>query len=237
MSGLVFIISAPSGSGKSTLVGRILSLVPGLDFSVSYTTRPPRGSESNGREYYYVSRAEFERMIREGAFLEHADVFGNYYGTAKRFVEEAHSKGNDLLLDIDVQGAAQVRRCLPQQMRVSIFILPPNRDELERRLKLRSSAENVRDQEIIRRRLKTATREIENYREYDYILVNDDLERSTEALKAIILTERRKHAGGEPSAEERELQRLADARQLVNVHDRIQPILASFAPESTADRK
>lgn len=237
MSGLVFIISAPSGSGKSTLVGRILSLVPGLDFSVSYTTRPPRGSESNGREYYYVSRAEFERMIREGAFLEHADVFGNYYGTAKRFVEEAHSKGNDLLLDIDVQGAAQVRRCLPQQMRVSIFILPPNRDELERRLKLRSSAENVRDQEIIRRRLKTATREIENYREYDYILVNDDLERSTEALKAIILTERRKHAGGEPSAEERELQRLADARQLVNVHDRIQPILASFAPESTAVRK
>ena len=237
MSGLVFIISAPSGSGKSTLVGRILSLVPGLDFSVSYTTRPPRGSESNGREYYYVSRAEFERMIREGAFLEHADVFGNYYGTAKRFVEEAHSKGNDLLLDIDVQGAAQVRRCLPQQMRVSIFILPPNRDELERRLKLRSSAENVRDQEIIRRRLKTATREIENYREYDYILVNYDLERSTEALKAIILTERRKHAGGEPSAEERELQRLADARQLVNVHDRIQPILASFAPESTAVRK
>jgi guanylate kinase len=237
MSGLVFIISAPSGSGKSTLVGRILSLVPGLDFSVSYTTRPPRGSESNGREYYYVSRAEFERMIREGAFLEHADVFGNYYGTAKRFVEEAHSKGNDLLLDIDVQGAAQVRRCLPQQMRVSIFILPPNRDELERRLKLRSSAENVRDQEIIRRRLKTATREIENYREYDYILVNDDLERSTEALKAIILTERRKHAGGEPSAEERELQRLADARQLVNVHDRIQPIQASFAPESTAVRK
>ena len=237
MSGLVFIISAPSGSGKSTLVSRILSLVPGLDFSVSYTTRPPRGSESNGREYYYVSRAEFERMIREGAFLEHADVFGNYYGTAKRFVEEAHSKGNDLLLDIDVQGAAQVRRCLPQQMRVSIFILPPNRDELERRLKLRSSAENVRDQEIIRRRLKTATREIENYREYDYILVNDDLERSTEALKAIILTERRKHAGGEPSAEERELQRLADARQLVNVHDRIQPILASFAPESTAVRK
>ena len=237
MSGLVFIISAPSGSGKSTLVGMILSLVPGLDFSVSYTTRPPRGSESNGREYYYVSRAEFERMIREGAFLEHADVFGNYYGTAKRFVEEAHSKGNDLLLDIDVQGAAQVRRCLPQQMRVSIFILPPNRDELERRLKLRSSAENVRDQEIIRRRLKTATREIENYREYDYILVNDDLERSTEALKAIILTERRKHAGGEPSAEERELQRLADARQLVNVHDRIQPILASFAPESTAVRK
>jgi guanylate kinase len=97
---------------------------------------------------------------------------------------------------------------------------------------MRSSAENVRDQEIIQRRLKTASREIEDYREYDYILVNDDLERSTEALKAIIMTERRKHAGGEPTAEEREMTRLADARQLVNVHDRIQPILTSFAPES-----
>ncbi|MGE5113351.1 MAG: guanylate kinase [Acidobacteriaceae bacterium] len=232
MSGLVFIISAPSGSGKSTLVGRILSLVPGLDFSVSYTTRPPRGSESNGREYYYVSRAEFERMIREGAFLEHADVFGDYYGTARRFLDEAHGKGRDLLLDIDVQGAEQVRQCLPQQMRVSIFILPPDRTTLEKRLKMRSSAENMRDQEKIRRRLQTATREIEKYREYDYILVNDVLESSTEALKAIILTERRKHAGGEPSAEEREMQKLADACRLANVHNRIQPILASFAPES-----
>jgi guanylate kinase len=228
MSGLVFIISAPSGSGKSTLVGRILSLVPGLDFSVSYTTRPPRGSESNGREYFYVDRATFERMIGEDRFLEHADVFGDYYGTARRFLDDAHAAGKDLLLDIDVQGASQVRNCLPPQMRVSTFIMPPNRSELEKRLKLRSSAENMRDQEKIQRRLKTAQQEIENYREYDYILVNDVLESSTEALKAIILTERRKHAGGEPSAEEREMEKLADACRLANVHDRIQPILESF---------
>ncbi len=232
MSELVFIISAPSGSGKSTLVGRILSLVPGLDFSVSYTTRKPRGSESNGREYFYVDRATFEQMIRDGAFLEHADVFGDYYGTARRFLDEAHANGRDLLLDIDVQGAEQVRHRLPREMRVSIFIMPPNRSELEKRLKLRSSAENMRDEEKIRRRLRTASREIEKYREYDYILVNDVLESSTEALKAIILTERRKHAAGEPTAEERELKKLADACRLANIHDRIQPILASFAPES-----
>ncbi len=232
MSNLVFIISAPSGSGKSTLVNRILSLVPGLDFSVSYTTRRPRGSESNGREYFYVDRETFEKMIRDGAFLEHADVFGDYYGTARRFLDEAHAKGRDLLLDIDVQGAEQVRQCLPPEMRVSIFILPPNRGELEKRLKLRSSAENVKDQAKIQRRLQTASREIEKYREYDYILVNDVLDSSTEALKAIILTERRKHAGGEPSSEEPEMEKLADACRLANVQKRIQPILASFAPES-----
>lgn len=232
MSNLVFIISAPSGSGKSTLVGRILSLVPGLDFSVSYTTRRPRGSESNGREYFYVDRATFEQMIREGAFLEHADVFGDYYGTARRFLDEAHAKGRDLLLDIDVQGASQVRHSLPPEMRVSIFIMPPNRSELEKRLKLRSSAEHVTDEAKIQRRLQTASREIEKYREYDYILVNDVLDSSTEALRAIILTERRKHTGGEPSAEEREMEKLANACRLANVQQRIQPILASFAPES-----
>jgi len=232
MSNLVFIISAPSGSGKSTLVGRILSLVPGLDFSVSYTTRRPRGSESNGREYFYVDRATFVQMIQDGAFLEHADVFGDYYGTARRFLDEAHAAGRDLLLDIDVQGAEQVRQCLPSEMRVSIFILPPDRDTLERRLKMRSSAENMHDQEKIQRRLRTATREIEKYREYDYILVNDVLESSTEALEAIILTERRKHAGGEPSAEEREKEKLADKCRLANVQERIRPILASFTPEA-----
>ncbi len=232
MSNLVFIISAPSGSGKSTLVGRILSLVPGLDFSVSYTTRRPRGSESNGREYFYVDRPTFEQMIRDGAFLEHADVFGDYYGTARRFLDEAHAKGRDLLLDIDVQGAEQVRHCLSPEIRVSIFIMPPDRATLEKRLKMRSSAENMRDEEKIQRRLRTATREIEKYREYDYILVNDVLESSTEALQAIILTERRKHAAGEPSAEEREMEKKANACRLANVQERIQPILASFAPES-----
>jgi guanylate kinase len=237
MSGLVFIISAPSGSGKSTLVAEILKVIPNLEFSISYTTRDPRGSEKNGKEYYYVERAEFERMASQGAFLEHADVFGNYYGTHRRFLEEAHGRGCDLLLDIDVQGASQVRKTLPRDIRVSIFVLPPNRGELEKRLKRRSSAENVADEKIIQRRLQTATREIEDYREYDYILVNDKLEDSIESLKAIIMTERRRHAVGEPSDEERELQKLADACLLANVQDRVQPILASFAQESTAARK
>ncbi len=233
MSGLVFIISAPSGSGKSTLVAEIQKLVKGLDFSVSYTTRKPRGSEKNGKEYYYVDRAEFEKLIDEGAFLEHADVFGNYYGTHRKFLEEAHSRGNDLLLDIDVQGAAQVRKSLPSGQRVSIFVLPPSRQELETRLKLRSSAENVRDQEVIQRRLQTASREIENYEEYDYILVNDVLVDAINKLKAIIVTERRKHAGGEPTSEERELQALAEHCLLANARPRVQSILNTFAQEPT----
>ena len=158
MSGLVFIISAPSGSGKSTLVAEILKVIPNLEFSISYTTRDPRGSEKNGKEYYYVERAEFERMVAANEFLEHADVFGNYYGTHRRFLEEAHGRGCDLLLDIDVQGASQVRKVLPRDVRVSIFVLPPNRQELEKRLKRRSSAENVANQAIIDRRLRTATR-------------------------------------------------------------------------------
>jgi guanylate kinase len=237
MSGLVFIISAPSGSGKSTLVAEILKVIPNLEFSISYTTRDPRGSEKNGKEYYYVERAEFERMVAANEFLEHANVFGNYYGTHRRFLEEAHGRGCDLLLDIDVQGASQVRKVLPRDMRVSIFVLPPNRQELEKRLKRRSSAENVANQAIIERRLRTATREIEDYREYDYILVNDKLEDSIESLKAIIMTERRKHAASEPSGEDPELQRLADACLLANVQDRVQPILASFAQESSVARK
>lgn len=234
MSGLVFIISAPSGSGKSTLVAEIQKLVKDLDFSVSYTTRYPRGSEKNGKEYYYVTRDEFEKLIEEGAFLEHADVFGNYYGTHRKFLEEAHARGNDLLLDIDVQGASQMRKALPRDQRVSIFVLPPSRQELETRLKLRSSAENVVDQAIIQRRLQTASREIENYGEYDYILVNDVLVDSIKKLKAIIMTERRKHAGGTPTAEEREMQELAERCLLTNARPRVQPILASFAQEPTA---
>jgi len=234
MSGLVFIISAPSGSGKSTLVAEIQKLVKDLDFSVSYTTRKPRGSEKNGKEYYYVDREQFERLIDEDAFLEHADVFGNYYGTHRKFLVEAHARGNDLLLDIDVQGAAQVRKALPREMRVSIFVLPPSRQELETRLKLRSSAENVRDQDVIQRRLQTASREIENYAEYDYILVNDVLVDAINKLKAIIMTERRKHAGGEPSAEERDLQQLAESCLLANARPRVQSILSTFAQETTA---
>jgi guanylate kinase len=224
---LVFIISAPSGSGKSTLVNEIKRLVDRLDFSVSYTTRLPRGSEENGREYYYTSRDVFERMIQRGEFLEHADVFGNYYGTAKKFLDDAIVRGNDLLLDIDVQGASQLQSKLPSA--ISIFILPPTKQELENRLRRRSSAERMTDEAVIRRRLETATREIEKYQEYDYILVNDRLDDSIDALKAIILTERLRAAGREPSrAEEEKLAELAQDRRLEHVQDHLGPILESF---------
>ena len=167
----VFIISAPSGSGKSTLVNRVREIVPDLEFSVSYTTRKPRGQERNGVEYFFVSREEFEDMLRR-------DEFGNYYGTARRFFREAKERGNDLLLDIDVQGAAQIKRNLPEA--VSIFILPPNREVLESRLRTRS----LDTEDVIQTRLATATREIENYENYDYILVNDRLEERGLSLRA-----------------------------------------------------
>ncbi len=131
----VFIISAPSGSGKSTLVKKVRDIVPNLEFSISYTTRNLRGAEENGREYYFISREEFEKMVRNDEFLEHAEVFGNYYGTARTFLRKAENDATDLLLDIDVQGAEQIKGKLPEA--VSIFILPPNRSELERRLRER----------------------------------------------------------------------------------------------------
>ncbi len=223
----VFIISAPSGSGKSTLVNAIKSLVDRLEFSVSYTTRPPRGSEENGREYYYTSREVFERMIKRGEFLEHADVFGNYYGTAKKFLDDAIVRGHDLLLDIDVQGASQLQESLPGA--VSIFILPPTKQELEKRLRRRSSAERMTDEAVIQRRLETATREIEKYEEYDYILVNDQLEDSIDSLKAIILAERLCAEGREPSrGDEKDTAKLAESRKLEYVRPALGPILESF---------
>ncbi len=159
--------------------------------------------------------------------MEHADVFGNYYGTAKKFLDDAIVRGHDLLLDIDVQGASQLQSSLPDA--VSIFILPPTKQELENRLRRRSSAERMTDEAVIRRRLETATREIEKYQEYDYILVNDRLDDSIDALKAIILTERLSAAGREPSrAEEEKLARLAQERRLERVRDHLGPILESF---------
>jgi len=226
MSGLVFIISAPSGSGKSTLVNELRQSVKGLDSSVSYTTRPPRGSEQEGREYHYISRQQFEKMIAAGEFLEYAEVFGQYYGTARRFLDAAIGRGHDLLLDIDVQGAEQLRKKLPNA--VSIFVLPPSRRELELRLRRRSSAENVNDQQIIRRRLDTASREISNYELYDYILVNDRLEDSIERLKAIVLRERLRRSGQAPAGEERELMRLAENCRLEQSRECIRSIFDTF---------
>jgi guanylate kinase len=219
---LVYIISAPSGSGKSTLVNELLKSVSDLEFSISYTTRAPRGSETDGRQYYFVTRTEFERMIRDGAFLEHAEVFGNYYGTARRFLHEAEQNGRDLLLDIDVQGAAQIQQKLPNA--TSIFILPPNRKTLEERLRKRSEDR----EEVIQRRLITASHEIENYDRYNYILVNDHLEESIEILQAIVRSERLLRAGRALSEDEAKIVSLSDCCRLASVRERLKPILDSF---------
>ena len=226
MSG-VYIISAPSGSGKSTLVNKVREIVPGLKFSISYTTREARGGEQNGREYFFVCRTDFEEMIRKDDFLEHAEVFGNYYGTARKFLREAEREEKDLLLDIDVQGASQIKQKIPSA--VSIFILPPNRQELEKRLRTRS----LDAEPVIQRRLVTASREIENYGKYDYILVNDRLEESVDALKSILLAERLKLSGAQrqrqTSSDDTDLMAKAERCRLENVRERLQPILASFA--------
>ena len=223
---IVFIISAPSGSGKSTLVSDLRRIVPRLEFSVSYTTRRPRGSEQNGREYCFVTPVEFEEMVRRGEFLEHANVFGNCYGTAKRFLREAEQKGHDLLLDIDVQGAKQVKEKIP--LAVSIFVLPPDRETLEWRLRHRGlDSENV-----IRRRLIEASHEIENYDKYDYILVNDRLERAVDELRAIVLAERLRRLGLKSSADDKGILEIAERCRLANMRERVQCILQSFKAEA-----
>jgi len=218
----VYIVSAPSGSGKSTLVNELFKVVKHLDFSISYTTRPPRGSEQNGKEYFFVTKEQFETMIKADEFLEYANVFGYYYGTAKRFLRDAEARGNDLLLDIDVQGAQQVKKSIPDA--ASIFILPPDREKLEWRLRNRG----LDSEEVIRRRLDTARREIENYSKYDYILVNERLERATDELKAIVLAERIGRSGCKPSPEELRLLEIARSCSLNQARERVRPILESF---------
>jgi guanylate kinase len=222
---IVFIVSAPSGSGKSTLVNELFKMVRNLEFSISYTTRPPRGSEQNGKEYFFVPRGEFEAMIAADEFLEYATVFGNYYGTARRFLREAENRSNDLLLDIDVQGASKIKKKIPEA--VSIFILPPDREKLEWRLRTRG----LDSEEVIRRRLDAARREIENYTEYDYILVNNLLEQSADQLRNIVLSVRLQRSGKALSEEDKRLVETAQACQLNRALERVQPILASFHPQ------
>ena len=180
----VFIISAPSGSGKSTLVTRLLANVAGMMFSVSYTTRKPRGAEVDGQNYHYVSREEFEAMLSRHEFLEWAEVFGNYYGTHRGILEEAQARGKDLVLDIDVQGARQLKCQIPEA--VTIFILAPSRQILEQRLRARCEDRD----DVIERRLRDAAEEIRNYDQYDYVLINRDLCESDAVLGAIVRAER-----------------------------------------------
>jgi guanylate kinase len=178
--GSIIIVSAPSGSGKTTLVHRLLDACPQLRFSVSYTTRPPRRGEKHGREYFFVTRKKFNQMIQAGEFIEWAEVVGEFYGTARQQLHAAQEAGQDILLDIDIQGHRQVRRKLPEA--VSIFILPPSFQELERRLRRRKSD----TPDSIERRLRNARREIGHWKEYDFVVVNDRLRAATKSLRAIV---------------------------------------------------
>ena len=161
-------IAAPSGAGKTSLVRALMEREAGLRFSISYTTRPQRPTEQHGRDYFFVGRDEFERMVANGEFLEHARVFDNYYGTSRRQVEDALAAGQDLILEIDWQGAAQIRAALPEC--ISIFILPPSRSELERRLRGRGTDA----EDVIQRRLRDAASDMTHWREFDHVVVNDD---------------------------------------------------------------
>lgn len=178
--GRLFLITAPSGAGKTSLIRSLLARHPDLSFSISYTTRPRRPSEVDGRDYHFVTAEQFARMEQAGEFLEHACVFGNRYGTARRTVEEVLARGRDVLLEIDWQGAAQVRRLLPEA--VSIFILPPSHTELERRLRSRGTDSEA----TIARRLGQAVADISHWREFDYVVVNADFDRALQALEDIL---------------------------------------------------
>ena len=178
--GSIIVISAPSGAGKSTLVKRLLAALPGLRFSVSCTTRPPRPGEKNARDYFFVTPERFQRMIAAEEFVEWADVFGHLYGTSRRQLRAAQEAGKDILLDIDVQGHRQVRKKLPEA--VSIFVLPPSFRELARRLRARHSD----TPDVIERRLRDARKEIRHWPEYDYLVVNDRLPQAVQALRAAV---------------------------------------------------
>jgi guanylate kinase len=178
--GKLFVIAAPSGAGKTTLVRALMTHVPSLRFSISYTTRKPRPNEQHGRDYFFVDHAEFERMVAAGEFLEHARVFDNYYGTSKPQVESMLREGENVLLEIDWQGAQQIRRALPECQ--TIFILPPSRAALEQRLRGRQTDND----EVIARRLRDSIADMSHWAEFDYVVVNDDFERATAELESIV---------------------------------------------------
>ncbi|MFT4717020.1 MAG: guanylate kinase [Paracoccaceae bacterium] len=187
-SGLLIILSSPSGAGKSTLAKRLMEWDPALSFSVSATTRSPRKGEEDGREYYFKSREEFEEMVKDGEMLEHAEVFGNFYGSPKKPVEDAISNGQDVLFDIDWQGGQQITNSALKEAVISVFILPPSIAELERRLNARGQD----SADVIAARMTKSQGEISHWAEYDYVLINDDLDECEQQLKSILLGERLK---------------------------------------------
>jgi len=196
--GRLYVVAAPSGAGKTSLVKALLEREPRVRFSVSYTTRTPRPNEVPGRDYHFIDMKRFLDMIAQGEFLEHAQVFDNYYGTGVRTVEEALSMGEQLLLEIDWQGARQVRARLPEAR--SIFILPPSRNSLEQRLKARSTDSDA----VIQRRLRDAAEDLAHWNEFDYVVINDRFEQALEDLQAIV-----EDRGGHLLARRPEVERFA----------------------------
>ena len=180
MAGDLFVVVAPSGAGKTSLVTRLLEAEPGIRLSVSHTTRAPREGEVDGREYHFVTRAAFEAMIAAGDFLEHADVYGNYYGTSRRWIEQELAGEHDVLLEIDWQGARQVRKLFPRM--VGIFILPPSLAELRRRLTDRGKDSPA----VIERRMASAREEISHVLEFEYIIVNEQFDVALADLQAVV---------------------------------------------------
>jgi guanylate kinase len=181
MQGNLFIVSAPSGAGKTSLVKALLASTPEIELSVSYTTRLPRPGEVNGRDYHFVSREAFLQMAEHGDFLESAEVYGNLYGTSQPWIQAQTAKGRHLLLEIDWQGAAQVRRAFPDA--ISIFILPPSLQVLETRLTGRGQD----SAEVIARRMQTARDEMSHVAEFDYVIINDKLDEAVQQLKSIVV--------------------------------------------------
>ena len=182
--GILFVVSSPSGGGKGTLIKRVLSTVPNLGYSVSYTTRPPRNGEVNGREYFFVTTDQFEAMIAAEEFLEWAHVHGKLYGTSRQQVAHEISQGRDIILEVDVQGAASVRRLLPDA--VTIFILPPSLETLRKRL----IARGTDSEEELELRLRNAPDELRNYKAFDFVIINENVERATNQLRSVINAER-----------------------------------------------
>jgi guanylate kinase len=190
--GILFVISSPSGGGKGTIIRRVLDDVPDLSYSVSFTTRAPRQGEVDGREYFFVTQPVFEEMVAEGEFLEWACVHGNLYGTAKRQVAEETAAGTDIVLEVDVQGAASVRQLALDS--VSIFILPPSYEVLRERL----IARGTDGPEELEMRLRSAPEELRQYEAFDYVIINEEIDRAASQLAAIIHAERARRVRQEP---------------------------------------
>lgn len=185
--GILLVLSSPSGAGKTSIARALLEREPDLQFSVSVTTRKPRAGEVDGHHYHFIDIDRFNRMVKEGALLEYAGVFGNYYGTPRRPIDEALAAGRDVILDLDWQGTQQLRQAMRDDV-VSVFILPPDHETLEKRLKSRAQDSD----EIVQSRMKKSAEETSHWPEYDYVIINDDLEASIALAKSILAAERAK---------------------------------------------